>query len=481
MVMQNGTHHATQEEEEIKRVEQQHAPFRVEVTFRFLFLSIASSIVLAFSVGSLCRRILLGKLTSSEIIGESVAAVSQAVHASLPPLFFKEGKKVPSFVYTEKIFLDHGISVTSDTLIARRRSTGTTSFEVVDPAEITEANFTDNKEVHEPAGQHLLVDIENVDGVFLNSVKRLAHAMVDLVKKSGLTMLSYHCHHMEPIGVSCVGVLLESHVSFHTWPIPGVITLDLFTCGPNSLLPLLPTIEKLFAISKRSGLMDDDEKPNMVWAYKKRGFREEQCKPEETDLNQFTLGWMEYDLKNLVSSVETDFQSVEIFDVLDHRFRGIENYKKSLVKDDTYESHHPELFMPDRVIYLDGIMQSRRYGEAAYHEALVHPAMLSHDNPRRVAIIGGGEGATLREVLKHRTVEKVTMVEIDELMVNVSRAHLAEWSDYSQLIGSRNSCFDDPRVEFNVADAFAWFVERYSDANKVDEKNKYDVIVMDSL
>ena len=78
--------------------------------------------------------------------------------------------------------------------------------------------------MHEPAGQHLLVDIKSVDGTFLNSEDRLARAMVDLIEMSGLTMLSYHCHGLEPVGVSCVGVLLESHISFHTWPIPGVIT-----------------------------------------------------------------------------------------------------------------------------------------------------------------------------------------------------------------------------------------------------------------
>ncbi|EEC49072.1 predicted protein, partial [Phaeodactylum tricornutum CCAP 1055/1] len=75
-----------------------------------------------------------------------------------------------------------------------------------------------------------------------------------------------------------------------------------------------------------------------------------------------------------------------------------------------------------RVLYLDNVVQSRLLGETAYHESLVHPAMFSHQNPRRVAIIGGGEGAALREVLKHRTVEMVTMLEIDEAMVNASRS-----------------------------------------------------------
>eukprot|EP00957_Ditylum_brightwellii_P099091 7547158-Ditylum_brightwellii.AAC.1 len=59
-----------------------------------------------------------------------------------------------------------------------------------------------------------------------------------------------------------------------------------------------------------------------------------------------------------------------------------------------------------------------------------------HADPKNVAIIGGGEGATLREVLKHDTVEKCTMVEIDELMVTTSRKYLKEWSDCSDIVGS---------------------------------------------
>jgi hypothetical protein len=66
--------------------------------------------------------------------------------------------------------------------------------------------------------QHLLVDIKGIEADFLDSEVRLAKAMVDTVNNAGLTMLSYHCHKLIPKGVSCVGVLLESHISFHTWP-----------------------------------------------------------------------------------------------------------------------------------------------------------------------------------------------------------------------------------------------------------------------
>jgi spermidine synthase len=132
-------------------------------------------------------------------------------------------------------------------------------------------------------------------------------------------------------------------------------------------------------------------------------------------------------------------------------------------------------------MYLGNVMQSRYYGEAAYHEALVHPSMLAHLHPRRVAIIGGGEGATLREVLKHKTVQQVIMLEIDKDMVDLSREYLNEWSDCSKIAGSEPSCFDDDRAHVLYTDAAAWFLERFGQGKDILEDEKFDIIIMDAL
>ena len=147
--------------------------------------------------------------------------------------------------------------------------------------------------------------------------------------------------------------------------------------------------------------------------------------------------------------------------------------------DGSYESRNSELFMPDRMLMLDGVLQSRSKGEEAYHEALVHPVMFSHDNPKRVAIIGGGEGATLREVLKHNTVETAIMLEIDEIMVQVSKQYLPTWSDCSDIVGSTTSCFEDPRADVYYEDAIGWFLHRYG--NDGEKAEPLDVIIMDAL
>lgn len=94
-------------------------------------------------------------------------------------------------------------------------------------------------------------------------------------------------------------------------------------------------------------------------------------------------------------------------------------------------------------VALDGDIQSCEVDEGLYHEALVHPALLLHPSPRRVLIMGGGEGATAREVLRHRSVEQVIMVDIDQEFVELCRHYLADWN---------RSAFADPRLELQCCD-----------------------------
>ena len=114
-----------------------------------------------------------------------------------------------------------------------------------------------------------------------------------------------------------------------------------------------------------------------------------------------------------------------------------------------------------KCLILDGKMQSSDVDEFIYHEALVHPAMLTHPKPESVFIVGGGEGATLREVLRHKTVKRAVMVDIDKEVVDRCRELLPEY---------HQGAFDDPRAEL-----------RYMDARKYleDTNEKFDVIIID--
>jgi spermidine synthase len=112
-------------------------------------------------------------------------------------------------------------------------------------------------------------------------------------------------------------------------------------------------------------------------------------------------------------------------------------------------------------LILDGKIQSSEADEFIYHEALVHPAMLTHPQPERVFIAGGGEGATLREVLAYKTVKKAVMVDIDEEVVSLCRRFLPSW---------HQNAFDDPRTELHFVDARKYLEE---------SSDKFDVIIID--
>lgn len=114
-----------------------------------------------------------------------------------------------------------------------------------------------------------------------------------------------------------------------------------------------------------------------------------------------------------------------------------------------------------RCLIVDGKIQSAEVDEYIYHELLVNPAMLAHSNPRRVLVCGGGEGAPLREILRHPSVARVVMVDIDRELVALCREHLPAW---------HRGAFDDPRVETMYGDARGYVEET---------AERFDVVIND--
>ncbi len=113
-----------------------------------------------------------------------------------------------------------------------------------------------------------------------------------------------------------------------------------------------------------------------------------------------------------------------------------------------------------RVLVLDNIVQLTERDEFFYHEMLSHIALHTHPEPRKVIVIGGGDGGTMREVLKHPSVKKAYLVEIDKKVVDVSR-------EYLPFVSSK---LDDPRVEIHYTDG----------AEFIKSINNVDVVIVDS-
>ena len=477
------------------------------------FLSRKSACI--YSVIGICCAFVAGRVTSIFLIGTTMLDNHSGVDSNtgmhifpIRPLkhtYVEHAKKIPKTKYTSMIYTND-IVITSSTFMTS--AGGKDSFQEYDDkvcvrtdeghSKCATEGFKEehieefyqgqldleNSQIeHLPAGQHIIVDIERVNSEFLNSEISLAEAIVQLVNESNVTLLSYHCHKLVPLGISCAGVLLESHISLHTWPEAGVITLDLFTCGSGKLINVLPIVKTLFAIPMDGARDTMNESPKFLWSLKMRGFQQVQQKSSYhmgTDLMDTVLEASNLDYKEAVAtSVQTPFQVIDIYDVLemDHAYQS---YEKSLLEGDTYESRNPSFFRPNRIVFLDGVIQSDFESNEAYHEALVHPAMFLHPDPKRVAIIGGGECATLREVLKHKTVDEVHMIEIDEMMVNTSRTFLPDWNNCSDFVDGSSWCGDDERVHMHYMDAVTWFDDRFSEDAKISEE-KFDVLIMDAL
>ncbi len=139
-------------------------------------------------------------------------------------------------------------------------------------------------------------------------------------------------------------------------------------------------------------------------------------------------------------------------------------YDRILAAGQTRYQHYMIIEAPalGRALILDGVLQSASRDEVIYHEALVHPALMAHDNPARVAVLGGGEGATMREVLRHGVVQTVFMVDLDEELVAQCRRHLPEFGGLA---------WDDPRLRLIHAEARAWLATQ--------PEAVFDVIIMD--
>jgi spermidine synthase len=114
-----------------------------------------------------------------------------------------------------------------------------------------------------------------------------------------------------------------------------------------------------------------------------------------------------------------------------------------------------------KVLVLDGVVQITEKDELFYHEMLTHVVMSAHPNPKKVIVIGGGDGGTVREVLKHKSVEKVYFAEIDEEVIAVSR----------KFFPSVSCGIKDKRVEVKCMDGAEFVRNRRSDI---------DIVIVDS-
>jgi spermidine synthase len=142
-----------------------------------------------------------------------------------------------------------------------------------------------------------------------------------------------------------------------------------------------------------------------------------------------------------------------LYDVEEILYKGKSKFQEIMVIKNPYYG---------KMLILDEVVQITERDEFFYHEMLAHVAMHANPNPKKVIVIGGGDGGVVREVLKYRSVEKVFFVEIDEEVINISR----------RFFPSVSSGVDDPRVEIRVMDGAEFVAKR--------KLSDIDAVIIDS-
>jgi spermidine synthase len=294
-------------------------------------------------------------------------------------------------------------------------------------------------------GRHVLVELYDCDPQLLNDVNHVEKSMVAAAEEAGATVINSTFHHFSPIGVSGVVVIEESHLAIHSWPEFGYAAIDVFTCG-DSVDPWISYkyLEEALKAGHGSSmeLLRGQEKlltRKDIEAIKRDQIEQKESRPTFkrnvwfTERDENVAFSLRYDGETLFSK-HSDFQKVEVINT----------------------------YAYGKMLTLDGLVMCTENDEYVYHEMITHVGMLSHPNPKQVLVIGGGDGGTVRELVKHPSLEKVTMVEIDDVVIEASKQNLP----------SLSSAFDHEKLDLIVGDGIEYLAKCPA--------NTFDLIIIDN-
>ncbi len=269
-------------------------------------------------------------------------------------------------------------------------------------------------------GLHLTADLYHCqsDPSLLIDEHALAQLCRQATLESGLTIVGEKWHTFpdyqgQPGGVTGMLLLAESHLAVHTWPERSGVTLDVYVCNFEA---------------------DNSAKAECLMQQIEAAF-----KPGQSQHARLMRG--ERDGPDPAGELLTEGLNGDA--IYGFRFqKRLFGQHTGLQQLELLESSTLGLTMR-----LDGCLMTSEADEAFYHEPLIHPAALSHPDPRSALIMGGGDGGALEELLKHPSLEQVTLVELDGAVIELARARLQS---------IHRGSFDDPRVQVRIQDGVAF-------------------------
>lgn len=288
-------------------------------------------------------------------------------------------------------------------------------------------------------GLHLTADLYGCEceTSLLINAEKLAELCRNAVNKSTLTIVDEKFHTFpewqgQSGGVTGAVLLAESHLALHTWPEIGCVTLDVYVCNfstDNS--------------KKAEQLMDD---LIITFAPKQTSTNRilRGSKDPESQSDELLLEWLNPDsaygfrVSRRLETKQTPYQMLEVFDT-------------------------PQW---GKMFRLDGSYMTSERDEFFYHEPMAHIAAITHPAPRSALVIGGGDGGSSEELLKHPSMQRIKMVELDGEVLRIAK-------EYLQTV--HRGVFDDPRLSVHIGDGWQYVEEASANPNG----ERFDLVVLD--
>ena len=293
-------------------------------------------------------------------------------------------------------------------------------------------------------GLHLTGDLFDCScsAALLTDLETLSKACRDATNESKLTIVDQAWHQFpewngETGGITGTLLLAESHLAIHTWPERRGVTLDVYVC--NFTDDNTGMAERLFetlmlAFRPKNHVVNRITRGDLA-----AGTAGDPAAGSHTDRGELIFDWLNAHsgygttATKTLAQIQSPYQKVEVYET----------------------QQFGKLFR------LDGRMMTSEADEFFYHECMTHPAALVHPNPETILVIGGGDGGSSEELLKHPSVKRIVMAELDPVVIDISK----KW-----LRAIHKDAFDDRRLEVTVGDGFE-FVKSTTE--------RFDMIVLD--
>jgi len=295
-------------------------------------------------------------------------------------------------------------------------------------------------------GLHLTGDLFDCScsAALLTDLETLSKTCRDATNESNLTIVDQAWHRFpewngQAGGITGTLLLAESHLAIHTWPERNGVTLDVYVC--NFTDDNTGKAEQLFealtlAFRAKNQVVNRIIRGDLAAGPHEGAPASSLSQPKD---GKFIFDWLNahsgYGTTTMrtLAEIQSPYQRVEVFDT--QQF--------------------------GKVFRLDGRLMTSERDEFFYHECMTHPAALTHPNPESVLVIGGGDGGSSEELLKHPSVKRLVMAELDPVVIDISKKWLG---------AIHKGAFDDPRLEVKIGDGFE-FVKSTTE--------RFDMIVLD--